>query len=161
MQRINLFPNPNFEPNGTTVTPESVAATMQDNSLHVTAQSTSLDSYAIMNISNLTPGDTMIFAVTETSMLADGYTIVAILNSSWSALSELIRSSGQRMVSMPFTVAADGVLRILFYPYRHDAAPDPSGTHVFTHPQLELASTYNSNERGGGAFFSGSTMPLD
>lgn len=160
MQRINLFPNPDFEPNGTTVTANNVAATMQDDSLNVTAQSTAMDSYAMMIIRNLTPGDTMIFAVTETSTLADGYSIVTISNSSWSSLSDVRRSSGQRAVGMPFTVPADGVLRILFYPYRHDGASDPSGTHVFTHHQLELASTYTGNEEGGGEFFSGDTMPL-
>ena len=165
MQRINLFPNPDFQPGGAVVTTNRVAATIQGDSLHVTAQRTSLDSYAMMIISNLTPGDTMIFAVTETSTLADSYSIVTISNSSWSVLSVVMRSSGQRAVGMPFTVPADGVLRILFYPYRHDGASDPSGTHVFTHPQLELASTYTGNEEGGGGSFSAvppcrSTSPM-
>lgn len=150
VRRRNLFPNPNFNPNGAQPTLKGVTMAMSVGSLSLTAASTELDRYAMFIVRNLNPGDSLVSAVRVTGDVNGQYPAVTVSASNWSTLANIFVRGDKTVVSSAFTVPDDGILRILFYPYRHDGASDLTQARIFTHPQLELASTFTDNDAVGG-----------
>lgn len=163
MQRINLFPNPDFKTTGRQPDlVQGVTPTMDSHgSLSIQATRSSLDSYAAFILSSLTPGSTLLFSFRVALNPDASQNCIQIMSNDYRFLAQIKIADTETHTTNVFTVPSDGILRIMFFPYRHDGASDVQSPRVFTRPQLELASTYTSNVEGGGEFFSGSTMPLD
>ena len=153
MQRINWFPNPDFNPNGTQPTGNKTATgAMSDGVLSVIATSTLMDSYVYFDVPGLPAGLNVVFSIRVTENANGSVNTVQIANNAWKIISTMVIGDGATHVSVPFTVPDDGIVRIQLFPHRHDGTSDTSASRSYTHPQLELASTYTGNEQGGGSF---------
>lgn len=148
--RRNLFLNPLFDPAGM-----HMGAFGEDNAGFMPGDGTFRveGRAAHLLLPELEVGVEYVFRCEVVEEAPDGDTRVSLWTDGSVQLSNL-------------TKPVDGVILIRFT-YRTDAAGDQSknralfGKGQYTHPQLELASTFDAAVAGGGAsFFSGDTNPL-
>ena len=151
ISRVNLFLNPLFNPDGM-----HMGAFNEDNSGLMPGDGTFrvVGMNANLLLPELEVGAEYVFRCEVVAEQEDGSTRISIWTDGSVQLSNLVSP-------------ADGVILIRFT-YRTDATGDQSNNRVlfgkgtYTHPQLELASTYDAAVAGGGLrFFAWNTMPRD
>lgn len=147
--RVNLFLNPLFNPDGM-----HMGAFNEDNSGFMPGDGTFrvVGRNAHLLLPELEVGSEYVFRCEVVAGQEDGQTRISLWADGSVQLSNLV-------------APVDGVILIRFT-YRTDETGDQSknralfGPGTYTHPQLELASTFDAAVSGGGLrFFAWNTMP--
>lgn len=146
MQRINLYPNPLFSPDGASTGAWGVDYA-KDMPGDGTLRPSNSQGYDELHIPNLEPGAEYVFSVRSDNRLGSATVVIA------NTYSSAIRPDGSGLIVVRLTAPATGSQR------ENRVVFDAHG--VYSQPQLELASTYDAALGGGyPRFFTGDTMPL-
>ena len=145
MQRINLYPNPRFDCNGASFGAWGINYA-KDMPGDGTLRPSHSQGYDELHVPALAPGVRYVFSVRSENSL--GSVLVVIADN----YSSTIGPDGNGLIVVRLTVPATGNQknnRVVF-----------NNQGVYSQPQLELASTYDTAVGGYPRFFSGDTMPL-
>lgn len=145
MQRINLYPNPLFSPDGASTGAWGIDYA-NDMPGDGTFRPSHSQGYDELSIPELEPGAEYVFSVRSENRLGSAMLFIADKY-------QRVVPDGSGLIVVRLTAPATGSQkenRVVFYPQG-----------VYSQPQLELASTYDAALGGGyPRFFSGDTMPL-
>ena len=147
MQRTNWFPNPRFDRNGASLGAWGVdyAKDMPGDGTLRPSHSQGFDE---LHVPELNLGAEYVFSVRSDNRHGGAMAVIA------NKYSSIISPGDNGLIVVRLTVPATGSQkenRIVFY-----------NQGVYSQPQLELASTYDTAALGGlPGFFTGDTMPRD